>query len=519
MASRRTVKFSLQNKITILIFTLLIVTLASIVGYYMSMNWKNAKMEMTNSVKKVTKNLGALWSVAKENGRVNWKVYADYMNGFVQVDKNVIAMAIIDSNGTVRAAAINDAVLKRYYKNIKPAADKNEMVKLILNRKLDDSYKVMGNLRIVDRVEAEKAKALKSDKPVKTASKDKSKPAVKPAPEEAPKTTGAAQLVVKYTMWGIYSSQNAMVLNTSILAVVILIVGWLGAWYLAKYISTNFNIIVAGMRKVAEGNLDVEVNVKSNDEVGVLADDFNRMIVELKQKVRIKDAFETVADGLKDMDDIKKAYKMLTYQEMTDKMMKGYAPTAKPDENKTIFIFIDTSAFMNYSYELMSEELKTIIEKLIEKVSMTALEYQGAVFKVTEKYILLSFGYPFKHKDDMKRAIISIVEIRKELVQIVKSKLTLGYAVEDFSVNFVMVGGNVSKNFVDKVTIEKYGVIIDYLNFASKYGAKKQYSTDIYATGDIARGTDQLANFERVDSVAMHEGEAIELMKLKGTKF
>ena len=59
------------------------------------------------------------------------------------------------------------------------------------------------------------------------------------------------------------------------------------------------------MRKVAEGNLDVSVDVKSNDETGVLADDFNRMIVELKEKVRIKDAFETVADGLKDMDNLK----------------------------------------------------------------------------------------------------------------------------------------------------------------------------------------------------------------------
>lgn len=515
MASGRKIKFSLQNKITILIFTLLIITLSSIVGYYMSMNWKNAKKEMTNSVKKVTKNLGALWSVAKGNGSVNWKVYGDYMNGFVQVDRNVIAMAIMDSSGRVRASAVNDEVLKKYYKNLKTGTDKNETVKKILDEKLDDAYKVQGNLRIVDKAEVEKIKSAKNDKTAKAAkSVKKEEPA-----EPKPKATGAAKLVVKYTMWGMYGVQNAMVLNTSLLAILILIVGWLGAWYLAKYISTNFNIIVAGMRKVAEGNLDVEVEVKSNDEVGVLADDFNRMIVELKQKVRIKDAFETVADGLKDMDDIKKAYKMLTYQEMTDKMMKGYAPAAKPDENRTIFIFIDTSAFMNYSYELMSEEMKVIIEKLIEKVSMTALEYQGAVFKVTDKYILLSFGYPFKHKDDMKRAMISIVEIRKELVSIVKSKLTMGYTVEDFSVNFVMVGGNVSKNFVDKLTLEKYGVIIDYIKFASKYGGKKQYSTDIYATDDIAMGTAQLATFEKVDSVAMREGEPIELMKLKGTKF
>jgi hypothetical protein len=253
--------------------------------------------------------------------------------------------------------------------------------------------------------------------------------------------------------------------------------------------------------------------------VGVLADDFNRMIVELKQKVRIKDAFETVADGLKDMEGIKKAYKTLTFQEMTDKMMKGYAPIAGPNDTKAIFIFIDISSLMNYAYDLMSEELKVIIEKLIEKISMTALEYQGAVFKVTEKYILLSFGYPFSHDDDMKRALISTAEIRKELVALVKAKLTMGYNVEDFAVNFIMVGGNVTKNFVDKLTIDKYSVIVDYLNFASKYGGKKQYSTDIYASEDIADGTAKLATYDRVDSVAMPEGGTVELMKLKGTKF
>ncbi|MCE5300426.1 MAG: hypothetical protein LLG37_06085, partial [Spirochaetia bacterium] len=159
MATRRQVKFSLQYKITILIYSLLIISLAAIVSYYMAMNWSNGKKEMTNSVKKVTKNMGALWSVAKQNGVINWNVYRDYMNGFVQVEKNVIAMAIIDPSGRVRASAINDAVVKKYYRDFKPGADKNETVKMLLEQQLKDAYKVQGNLRIIDRAEAEKAKA------------------------------------------------------------------------------------------------------------------------------------------------------------------------------------------------------------------------------------------------------------------------------------------------------------------------------------------------------------------------
>ena len=305
MASKRKVKFSLQYKITALIFTLLIITLSSIVYYYMSMNWKSSITEMKNSGMRAAKNLGALWPVASSKSGVNWTVYESYMNQFVQIDKNIILMAIIDGKGDMRAAVINTPLIKDKFSSLKLTDDKYQTAKLIADTPVDDCLKVVGNIKIKE------------------------------------KSVGLAKLVIKFSKYGVYRTQNFMILNTSILAIVILLVGFIGAWYLAKYISTNFNIIVAGMRKVAEGNLDVEVDVKSNDEVGVLADDFNRMIVELKQKVRIKDAFETVADGLKDMEGIKKAYKTLTFQEMTDKMMKGYAPIAGPNDTKAIFIFID----------------------------------------------------------------------------------------------------------------------------------------------------------------------------------
>jgi HAMP domain-containing protein len=483
MATKRTVKFSLQYKITILIFTLLIISLSSIVGYYMGMNWKQSISEMKVSAMRATKILGAMWRFAYTKEGTNWPLYESYMKQIAGVEKSILFMAIVDGSGNVTASTINDQLMKEKFSTIKFSDEKNKAAKELEAMKIDDVLKLVGKF--------------------KTKGKD----------------VQLATLVIKYSKFDLYHKQNMMVLNTIILAVLVLIVGWLGAWFLAKFITTNFNIIVGGMRKVADGNLDVEVDVKSNDEVGVLADDFNKMIVELKQKVRIKDAFETVADGLKEMEDIKKAYKVLTFQEMTDKLTKGYAPHSNGDENKTVFVFIDISSFMTYTYELMSEELKGIIDKLVEKISFTALEYQGAVFKVTEKFVLLSFGYPFKHKDDLRRALISTVEIRKELVQMVKSKLTLGYTVEDFSVNFIMVGGNVAQNFADKASLDKFNVIKDYLAFASKYGAKKQYGTDIYATQDIADGTSTLAMYDRIDSVAMHEGGNIELLKLKGTKF
>jgi HAMP domain-containing protein len=481
---RRKVKFSLQYKITGLIFALIIITMAVVFYYTINMNIANQNREIKKSASQIIDTLSALRLVTSFKTsaaeKTDWLIYEKYLNLLSKLDKNIIFMAILDEQSQIKASAVNYDIIKKDFKDIKINENKEEFAKEILDLKINDVLKMKENINI--------------------------------------KGTRLSQIVIKFSKKPYIRKMYLTIINMSILTFILLVSGFLGAWGLARLITKNFNIIAAGMRKVAEGNLHVEVDVKTNDEVGVLADDFNRMIVELREKVRIKDAFETVADGLKDMDDLKKAYRVLTYQEMMEKITKGFSPTANEDL-KSFFIFIDTSSFSSMAYELISDEMKSIIEKFAEKVSLTALEYQGAVLKVTENFILLSFGYPFMHSDDLKRALISTVEIRKELISMVKGKLTLGYNIEDFSINFIIIQGGLVKNFVDGTTMEKYKVITDYIKFASQYGEKKKYAVDVYATREIARGTENLAVFEHIDNVSLTDGNHLELLKLKAVKF
>lgn len=482
---RRKVKFSLQYKITGLIFLLIIVTMAVVFYYTINMNIANQKREIKRSASQIIDTLSALRLVTSFNTSTNekndWLIYERYLNLLSKLDKNIIFMAILDEKSQIKASAINYDIIKKDFKEIKINENKEEFAKEILELKINDVLKMRENINI--------------------------------------KGTRLSQIVIKFSKKPYIRKMYLTIINMSILTFILLVLGFFGAWGLARLITKNFNIIAAGMRKVAEGNLNVEVDVRSNDEVGVLADDFNRMIVELREKVRIKDAFETVADGLKDMEDLKKAYRILTYQEMMDKITKSFSPAADGNALRAFFIFIDISSFSSMAYELISDEMKSIIEKFAEKVSLTTLEYQGAVLKVTENFILLSFGYPFMHSDDLKRALISTVEIRKELISMVKGKLTLGYNIEDFSINFIIVHGGLVKNFVDGTTMEKYKVITDYIKFASQYGEKKKYAVDVYATREIAKGTENLAVFEHIDNISLTDGNHLELLKLKAVKF
>lgn len=482
---RRKVKFSLQYKITGLIFALIIVTMTVVFYYTINMNLANQQREIRRSASQIINTLSALRLVTSfksiKSEKADWFIYEKYLNLLSKLDRNIIFMAILDEKSNIKAFSINYETLKKDFKEVKIKKDKNEFAKEILETKIKDVLKMKENINI--------------------------------------KGTRLSQIVIKFSKKSYIRKMYLTIINMSILTLILLAFGFFGAWGLALFITKNFNIIASGMKKVAEGNLHVEVNVKSNDEVGVLADDFNRMIVELREKVRIKDAFDTVADGLKEMDDLKKAYKILTYQEMMEKITKSFSPTADAKATQSVFIFIDISSFSSMAYELISDEMKSIIEKFVEKVSLTALEYQGAVLKVTENSILLSFGYPFMHSDDLKRALISTIDIRKELISMVKGKLTLGYNIEDFSVNFIIMQGGLVKNFVDEATMEKYKVIIDYIKFAFQYKEKKKYVTDVYATKEIAKETDNLAVFEHIDNISLPDGKQMELLKLKAVKF
>jgi len=60
---------------------------------------------------------------------------------------------------------------------------------------------------------------------------------------------------------------------------------WLG-FYLAKGITVPISLLAEGTKKVADGNLDVYVDVTTDDEVGVLVDSFNKMTQDLKMQSR-----------------------------------------------------------------------------------------------------------------------------------------------------------------------------------------------------------------------------------------
>ncbi|MEK7878754.1 MAG: ATP-binding protein, partial [candidate division NC10 bacterium] len=71
--------------------------------------------------------------------------------------------------------------------------------------------------------------------------------------------------------------------------IIVFSVTWFGL-YLARGITVPIQLLAEGTREVAAGNLKYRVNVRANDEIGILVDSFNRMTGDLGQS---KEKLET----------------------------------------------------------------------------------------------------------------------------------------------------------------------------------------------------------------------------------
>lgn len=81
------------------------------------------------------------------------------------------------------------------------------------------------------------------------------------------------------------AAQNSVATSSLMVILIILPLIMLAAWFYARSMS---NPIVEATRyatAVAEGDLDNVLDIKTRDEVGVLANNLNAMVVTLKEKI------------------------------------------------------------------------------------------------------------------------------------------------------------------------------------------------------------------------------------------
>lgn len=106
------------------------------------------------------------------------------------------------------------------------------------------------------------------------------------------------------------SDSNQVIINGAGIAVLVIIVSVLIAYFVAKSITKHVGAVVTGLTSIKNGDLTTVVQVKTNDEFGRLAEDLNETVMGLKAIINeakeiatnVGSGSETLADLAKDSD-------------------------------------------------------------------------------------------------------------------------------------------------------------------------------------------------------------------------
>jgi adenylate cyclase len=245
---------------------------------------------------------------------------------------------------------------------------------------------------------------------------------------------------------------------------------------LAQRLTGAFRRLLEGTRSVEAGELAVELPVTSRDEVGQLTEAFNRMIVELRGKAKIRETFGQFLDP-----------RLIT------RVLGEEAKNGGVAERRIVTVFFsDIKAFSTLSEQLTADVIARMLNGYFTTMTKIIRERNGIVDKYIGDAVMAFWTPPFspgdQHAADACLAALAqqaaLHEFRSEL-----SNLTgMRRNVPDFRVRMGIATGEVVIGTLGSETTKSYTVIGDTVNLASRLeGANKLYGTSILVTEDTLR--------------------------------
>jgi len=164
-------------------------------------------------------------------------------------------------------------------------------------------------------------------------------------------------------------------------------------YVVAKKMAGQIKLLSDGARQVGAGNLDVEIHVASQDELGQLAAEFNKMIQLLREKLQMQ-----------------KFVSKFTVDMIKDTVQKNGDRTKAMKRNVTV-LFSDVRHFSSIAEELAPEEIVKLINIYFDIQTRVIEKHGGIVDKFMGDQIMAIF----EGRDMADNALLSAVEIQRQI--------------------------------------------------------------------------------------------------------
>ena len=263
--------------------------------------------------------------------------------------------------------------------------------------------------------------------------------------------------------------------------------------------------LLGGTQAVEAGNLEVEILVRTHDELATLATSFNHMVVGLREKERIRATFGQYVDP-----------------RIVKSLLENRIPTDSGERQVMTVFFSDLQDFTRLCEGLTPDAAVRFLNRYFSLMSEVIRGQQGIVDKYIGDSVMAFWGPPFTDPADHAR--LGCIAALEQLARMEAFRAWLPemfgtrQGLPEVNVRMGIASGEVTVGNIGSETSRGYTVIGDIVNLASRLEqANKFYGTSIL----VSEGTRDLAGemlaFREIDSLrVVGKREPVRVFELLG---
>jgi adenylate cyclase len=265
--------------------------------------------------------------------------------------------------------------------------------------------------------------------------------------------------------------------------------GLIFATFVTRSLVDPVKRLVGGTRAVEDGDLGVEIQVRSRDEIATLATSFNHMVVGLREKERIRETFGQYVDP-----------------RIVKSLLENRIDADKGEREVMTVFFSDLEEFTRMCENLTPDAAVRFLNRYFSLMSEVIRGQQGIVDKYIGDSVMAFWGPPFTDPAEHARlgCVAALGQMKKmdDFRAALPGLFGVRHGLPEVNVRMGIASGEVTVGNIGSETSRGYTVIGDTVNLASRLEqANKFYGTRILVS-EAARNLagDTLA-FREIDSL------------------
>jgi len=298
--------------------------------------------------------------------------------------------------------------------------------------------------------------------------------------------------------------REAIALNL-LITVIASILGLLFSALFTRNLVKPVRELLLGIKAIEEGDLDIQINVSSVSEITTLANSFNHMAVELKQKEIITETFGKYVDP---------------------RIVKGLIQDQQFSQNgekrdMTVF-FSDLEGFTSITEKFSAENVVKLLNKYFTLMSESVRQSKGIIDKYIGDSIMAFWGPPFTTAEEHPRlaclAAIAQMKLLKQFKADLPDLLGVKVGLPKLNMRIGISKGEVIVGSIGSTVAKSYTVIGDNVNLASRLeSANKNYGTNILICEEVWEIVKDIIECREIDCICVYgKTQSIRIFEVMG---